>query len=372
MKMKKVAIIDSIGIKAGMDNYDANLMSALARIDVEGLIYSNFLWNEFPEKSFPFFSESIGHSLSGLLLLPLKYLKIIRHAKLRSCSSVIIHVFHFNRMDEWVLEKIRAHGMRTIVIVHDVESFVKTTNSSRLKRICENLADVLIVHNNFVKDELSKRISSVASKKIHIIPHGDFLNLASGEISKKQSRKKLGLSVDRKIVLFFGMIKPTKGLDTLLHAWKKSDADTELVIAGRVREASFKNYQEIIDLEPQSRNIKLMIRQISREERDLLFRAADVVVLPYKRIYQSGVLIMAMSYGVPVIATRLKAFEEMLSHNSNALLVDIDNPVTLSEAISLLLNDSDLQKKLSENAIQAIHAQHSWAEIAGKFSKIIS
>lgn len=372
MKTKKVAIIDPIGIKAGMDTYDASLLSALSMINIDGLIYSNFLWNEFPEKSFPFFSESIGHSLSGLLLLPLKYLKIIRHAKLRNCSSVIIHVFHFSRMDEWVLEKIRAHGMRTMVIVHDVESFIQSTNASRLKRICENLADVLIVHNNFVKEELCERISSNASNKIHIIPHGDFLKPASGQLSKKQSRERLGLSPDKKIVLFFGMIKSTKGLDILLHAWKKADSNSELVIAGRMRDGSFKNYQDIIDLEPISRNVHLMIRQISKEERNLLFSAADLLVLPYRRIYQSGVLMMAMSYAVPVIATRLKAFEEMLRDNYDALLVDVDDPDQLSRALNLLLSDSDLQKKLSENATRTILENHSWTEIAGKFSKLIA
>ena len=372
MKTKKAAIIDPIGIKAGMDSYDCNLLSSLARIDVDGLLYSNFLWNEFPEKSFHFFSESIGHSLSGIFLLPLKYLKIIRHAKLRSCDSIIIHVFHFNRMDEWVLEKIKAHGMKTIVIVHDVESFISVTNSTRLKRVCEKLADVLVVHNNFVFEELSKRISKETAEKIHVIPHGDFLNLASGSLSKAQARKKLGLNLEKKIVLFFGMIKETKGLDTLLHAWKNVDADSSLIIAGRLRNISFRKYQEIIDLEPASKNIHLMLRQIKNEERDLLLRAADLVVLPYKRIYQSGVLIMSMSYGVPVIVTRLKAFEEVLKHRYNALLVDVEDTRQLSEAISTLLNDTDLQESLASNALKTIHSKHNWSEIAMKFSKFIS
>lgn len=372
MKMKKVAIIDPIGVKAGMDSYDCNLLASLARMDIDGLLYSNFLWNEFPEKSFPFFSESIGHSLSGIFLLPLKYLKIIRHAKLKSCGSIIIHVFHFNRMDEWVLEKIKIHGMKTIVIVHDVESFISVTNSIRLKRVCEKLADVLVVHNNYVSEELSKRISKEAAERIHVIPHGDFLNLASGSLSKEQARKKLGLNPEKKIGLFFGMIKETKGLDTLLHAWKNVAPDVSLIIAGRLRNISFRKYQEIIDLEPASQNIHLMLRQIKNEERNLLFRAADLVVLPYRRIYQSGVLLLSMSYGVPVIVTRLKAFEEVLRHEHNALFVDVEDPDQLSEAISALLNDTELQERLSSNALKTIHTNHNWTDIAMKFSKFIS
>ena len=182
----------------------------------------------------------------------------------------------------------------------------------------------------------------------------------------------MGLNLEKKIVLFFGMIKETKGLDTLLHAWKNVDADSSLIIAGRLRNISFRKYQEIIDLEPASKNIHLMLRQIKNEERDLLLRAADLMVLPYKRIYQSGVLIMSMSYGVPVIVTRLKAFEEVLKHRYNALLVDVEDTRQLSEAISTLLNDTDLQESLASNALKTIHSKHNWSEIAMKFSKFIS
>lgn len=348
MKSPKIALIDPVGIKAGLDNYSTGLLSALIELGRDGILYSNFHWQEHPEISFPYFSEKIAHSYSEILLRPLKYLKIIRHAIAQGCTSVIIHVFHFNRMDEWLLKKLKQNKLKSIVIIHDVESFVHQTDKSRLKRICEGLADVLVVHSKFISDELSFLISKHASSKIQIIPHGDFLAFASDGISKMEARAKLNLDLEKPVVLFFGMIKPNKGLDTLLHSWKNVQSDSQLIVAGRMRNGSFEKYQEIIDSAPTTNNVKIFLRHIMTEERDLLFRAADMIILPYTKIYQSGVLLMAMSYGIPVIASKIKGFEEILKDKFNALLFEPGNSMQLSEAISSLSRDHQLQKNLQK------------------------
>ena len=372
MERKKIALIDPVGTKASMDTYNTSLLSALWQNDVEGLLYSNFHWTENPDHAFPFFSDSIGHNLSDIVLLPLKYLKVIRHLKNRRCSSVIIHIFHFNRLDEWILRKLRENNLQSIVIVHDVDSFVHSTDHSRMKRICDDLADVLVVHSEFVRSELMSRISASAAKKINVIPHGDFLSLASSGTSKTEARIMLKLDPDLPLVLFFGMIKPTKGMATLLRAWKFVQSNSTLFIAGRLRNISFKPFQTIIDEVPQSKNVRLMIRQVSKEERDLLFRSADLIVLPYTRIYHSGVLLMAMSYGVPVIVSRLGGFEETIKHELNGLLFDPENSVELATTINRLITDVSLSKKLSNNALQTILIHHGWNNIAIKFKALLS
>ncbi len=372
MKTKKIALIDSVGSRAGMDHYNQSLLSALLENQVEPYLYSDSEWTEHPENSFRFFPAPRISPLFRLALLPFRYIKAIHHAKKRECSSIIFHIFHFSILDEWVLRKIKKADMQLILIVHDVQSFIRTTNIVRLQRICEELADVLIVHNQFTRDELTKLISSEAQNKIAIIPHGGFLSLVWQGPDKKTAREALGLDKEKTVVLFFGMIKPNKGLDTLLRSWKLLNSSPSLVIAGRLRHLSFAPYQKMIDEELTDTDIKLSLRQIPNPERDLLFRSADIIVLPYTHIYQSGVLLLAMSYGIPVIASRLKAFEEIIENDVNGLLVDPEDANGLAHAIDKLATDPSLRKLLSENALETIRAHHDWKKIAIQFTSLIS
>lgn len=371
MNRKRVAIIDPIGSKAGLDSYNSDLLSALSEWNIDGFLYSNFHWADQPDHSFPFFSETIGHKFSGLILKPLRYLRVLRHAKDQKVTSVIIHVFHFNKMDEWIISKIRERGFKIIVIVHDIESFIQKTDLSRLKKICK-LADELIVHSKYIFDELRKFVAADTMEKVHIIPHGNFLKLANNKLSKAEARHRLNMDKDEKIVLFFGMIKPNKGLDILLHSWKNVQKPSRLIIAGRLRNLAFDPFQKIINEELSGNDLSLMIRQIGNEERDLLFRAADLIVLPYSRIYQSGVLLMAMSYGLPVIATDLKGFEEVIVNNENGLLVKVNDQEAITKAINKLIEDSELRKRLSFNAKKVVENNHNWIKIASQLKELLA
>jgi len=372
MKSQKLAIIDPIGFKAGLDSYNTDLLNALWDEGIEGLLYSDCHWLEHAENSFPFFSDSIGHSFSEILLRPLRIVKVFRHVRSMHCNSVLFHVFHFNKMDEWMIRKAKAFGLRVIIIVHDIESFIQKTSKLRLKIICEQLADILVVQNEFTSGELKQIISEEASARIRVIPHGHFLSLNVAGPDKKQCRAMLQLDPDKPIVLFFGMIKPTKGLDLLLHAWKDVQTDATLVVAGKLRKLSFDSFQRIISNELQKQDLRMMIRKISNTERDLLFRAADLIVLPYTRIYQSGVLLMAMSYKLPVIATRLRAFEEVIKNENNGILVDVGNTGLLAQAIDKLCVDADLRKRLSEAGLETVKVHHDWSQIASLYKTFLT
>ena len=371
MRQEKVAIIDPIGSKAGLDVYNKDLLNALQKQEVEGYLYSDCQWPEYPERSFPFFSDTIGHRFSDIVLRPLRFLKVLRHALKQKCSTVIFHVFHFNKMDEWMFRKVKASGLKLILIVHDVESFVQETNSVRLKNICEQLADILVVQNNFTAEELRQIVSEEGSVKIRLIPHGHFLSLSAGGQDKKTCREILQLDPEKPLVIFFGMIKPTKGLDQLFYAWKDVRTNATLLVAGRLRNMSFAPFQKIIKEDLQEKDLRMMIRKINNTERDLLFRAADVIVLPYTRIYQSGVLLMALSYKLPVIATRLRGFEEIIQNEKNGLLVDVGNVKLLSNAIDKLCGDIELRKKMAENGLKTLELNHDWNRIASLYKVIL-
>jgi len=168
------------------------------------------------------------------------------------------------------------------------------------------------------------------------------------------------------------MIKQTKGLDVLLNALPKTNPSCKLVIAGRLRKHSFSIYNEIIRREKLTGRILLKIHHISNEERNLLFSAADLIVLPYRKIYQSGILLMAMSYGLPIIASRLPAMEEIIHHGENGYLFEAGNQNQLSEQINYLLGDPSLGKKLAGQAFSDSAKHHDWKSIAASFYSLFS
>ncbi|MBK6987990.1 MAG: glycosyltransferase family 4 protein [Bacteroidetes bacterium] len=177
--------------------------------------------------------------------------------------------------------------------------------------------------------------------------------------------------MDKKMpkVLFFGMIKPTKGLDVLLKAMQKINA--QVIVAGRVRKQSMSDYTEAFsDLKKQGKLVT-DINYITNEKRDLYFKSADVIVLPYTKIYQSGVLLMAMSYGIPVIASDLQPNLELASEIDCMEFFKVGDHLMLERVMSSLLANRDRRDVLRKNGFSVLESSHNWNKIANSFKQII-
>ncbi len=93
------------------------------------------------------------------------------------------------------------------------------------------------------------------------------------------------------------------------------------------------------------------------------FAAADVLVLPYRHVSQSGVLFLALAHGLPVVATRVGALPEVLRDGESGLLVPPESPRALAEALVRLFGDGDLRRRLAAGG-RAVAARHAWPSIA--------
>ena len=98
---------------------------------------------------------------------------------------------------------------------------------------------------------------------------------------------------------------------------------------------------------------------------------ADVIVLPYRRIYQSGVMLQAMSYGIPVIASDLKANREMLN-GENGLLFKEGDSADLASKINLLISDDQKRGLTGKNAIDYVAKKHNWKDSADMFMNVLN
>jgi glycosyltransferase involved in cell wall biosynthesis len=93
------------------------------------------------------------------------------------------------------------------------------------------------------------------------------------------------------------------------------------------------------------------------------FGAADVLVMPYRHVSQSGVLYLALSLGLPVVATRVGGLAEVLSDGDSAVLVPPESPPALAEGLVRVLGDPELRARLVRGG-RRVADEHSWSSIA--------
>lgn len=362
---RKIAIVDPVGCKAGLDHYDRELAASLRKQGFSVDIYSNFSDTDEELRVFPF------RFWRNPLLIPTLYLiyrRLIARCVATNIRTIICHLFHANKIDLWFLKRCKQFNLYTIVILHDVESHLSKSNNDQSLAECLDLASQIIVHSQYSRTELVAKFTSKFEVNTVTIPHGHFLSLPT-RTSRIEAYKKLKLNPNKKYVLFFGMIKPTKGLDVLIKAMKDQNAD--LIIAGRLRKQSFDEFEQLISENNLRDRVHRFVRYISNDERDLFFKVADLIVLPYEKVYQSGVLLMAMSYGLPVVVSDLLPFREIVQHKINGLVFKKGDVGDLSEKIMEALLKTEETESRAKRAHDDMKTNHSWDDFADKVKGMI-
>ncbi len=244
----------------------------------------------------------------------------------------------------------------------------------------------LITHSRGVSTILSE-FHGIQDDKIVKIPHGVDTKTFHSGANGNEVRRRHGLE-GKRIVLFFGFLRPGKGLETLLAAWNRIEdvnRDAVLVIAGGIQTHT-KRYALLLGKESSypkklrdlayRLNIGMRILFTGYVPEELvpgLLAAAEVVVLPYEECYsQSGPLHKALSCGRAVIATRVSGFEELLEDGRNAILVPPSDAESLAQSLNLLLSDSTLSRELGRRARALAEECLSWSQVAQRTLQIYS
>jgi len=235
-----------------------------------------------------------------------------------------------------------------------------------MQRIFVNKANKIIVHGNLLKNQVLERYFKKTFEDVVVIPHGEFSILKYWD-KKGKSNKKIS---QLKKILFFGYIRPNKGLEYLIKAEpfiRKHVSDYMIIIAGICD--AFDKYEKYI--EPDSK-IKIINKYIPDKEVPEYFRNTSVVVLPYISATQSGIIPLAYSFGKPVIATRVGSMPEIIEDGKTGFLVEPRNEKDLANAIIKLISDDKLIKMMSENALRYCKRNLSWDSIAKRTIKVYS
>ena len=369
---KNIAIIDHIGNKGGHHYYCLNILNAFQELGHGVSYYTNFVEDKagFPVQRV--YDRDIKKNFKGFFNITGGTLRAIAACKRRKVSFVMFHLFEAGWLNFIILSMIKAAGIRIISVVHDVSNFAYEDNSYAKRSIYGRLSDALIVHNHYSYEELKKEVDADVLKKVYIIKHGCYTRFIDNSISRVEALSALSLSPDYSYILFFGLIKKVKGLEVLLEALKDTSAKVKLIIAGKPWQNDFSAYEALIEKYGLQDKVVRYIRFIDDDEKDLFFNGASAIILPYKKIYQSGVLLMAMSYGTPIIASNLPATREIIEDGVDGMLFEKDNAKVLTEKINTLVEDEQLQQKLSEKTIEKIRSDYSWKTIAKQYDPILN
>lgn len=316
-------------LNAGQENdYLYGLVSGLSQIqsleiEVVDSDNSTNLFNEFSHVSF---FNLRGDNLSQQFL-PVKIWRISRYYirllwYTAHTRSQIFHIEWENSIALFDRSLLNLYykllGKKLVFTAHNVYREARDNTATPMRwfslKVMYHLVDRIIVHTPKMKEELCS-LFRISPEKVIIIPHGINIRVQKKGITQEDARRILGIVPTAHVVLFFGQIDKYKGVETIIDAAAllvQKDPSILLIVAGKPKRQS----DYVIKLKTQvgkslpEKNVLLRLQFIPDNEVETYFSAADCVVLPYKRIFQSGVLFLAYRFGIPIIATDVGSFSE--------------------------------------------------------------
>jgi glycosyltransferase involved in cell wall biosynthesis len=249
------------------------------------------------------------------------YFKLIKYSF--HTDSKLFHILWFNKFfffDRTLLNTYyKVLGKKLVFTAHNIDQQERDGKSTLVNRISlkylYHIVDHIFVHTVKKKRQLVEKFE-ICEKKITVIPYGINNQVPVTNLKREEAKKKLGVDPKEKIILFFGRIAPYKGLELLISAFEKiikTDKNCRLIIAGQIKEKHldeyWKNIQGMISERGMEDFVIQRIEYIPDEEIEVYYKSADVLILPYKHIFQTGILFIAYYFGLPVIAKDVNIYK---------------------------------------------------------------
>ena len=225
----------------------------------------------------------------------------------------------------------RLLGVKIVYTVHNV--WQHEAEGQLLYRLANRfvlcLAHAVHVHSEAAREELVRSFG--CRQPVVVIPHGNYVTWYPNECTPEVARERLGLPPDGFVYLSLGQVRPYKGVEELLHAFAElAGEELVLMIAGRVQEPEYG--ERVRALAAGDPRVRLHLDYVPDDEVQYFMNAADVAVLPYRRATTSGAAILALSFGLPVIAPALGPFPALLGQGAG-ILYDPQQPQALPGAL---------------------------------------
>jgi glycosyltransferase involved in cell wall biosynthesis len=304
------------------------------------------------------------------------YAGLIRYAA--TAKPKTFHILWNNKFETFdrtlLMLYYRLLGKRIVLTAHNVNAGRRDSKDTALNRLTLRiqywLADHIFVHTEEMKLELIEGFG-VEGSRVTVIPFGINNAVPNTLLTPDEARRRLGIRDGERTILFFGRIKPYKGLEYLIAAFRAILARSEdyrLIITGRPFncERYWTAIQQMVRHDVQRGRVLLRPDFIRDDETEVYLKAADVLVLPYRHIYQSGVLFLAHSFGLPVLAADVGSLKAEIVEGKTGFVFRPEDPVDLARAIeryfaSDLFNDLNRRR---QEIIDFSTERHSWDMVA--------
>ena len=326
-------------------------------------------------------SQEPGASFaSKMLRVSIYYAKLIRYAA--TAKPRIFHILWNNKFEyldrTLLMLYYRLLGKIIVLTLHNVNAGKRDVDDSLLNRLTlriqYRLASHIFVHTEKMKLELMEEFGE-REGRIAVIPFGINNAVTNTSLTTADAKRRLGIRDGERTILFFGNITPYKGLEYLTAAFRDVSArrdDYLLIIAGRPKscERYWTAIREMVREDAGRGRVLIKAEYIPDDETEIYFKAADVLVLPYTHIYQSGVLFLGYSFGLPVLAADVGSLKDEIVEGKTGFMFRPEDPDDLARAIERYFA-SDLYAELN-NRRQEIRdyatERHSW-DIVGEMTQ---
>jgi beta-1,4-mannosyltransferase len=256
-----------------------------------------------------------------------------------------------------LLAWLRMRGIALVWTVHNLRPHEPTRPrlESLLSRVVSRICHVLVAHSAYARERIQECWG--ASLEVAVIPLGNYIApFPAGQASRAELRATLGIPGDAYVFLAFGQVRPYKRLPDLVTAFRGlSGDDVRLLIVGkpvvadearRLREAAAHDPRVLLDL-----------REVPDAEVSGVHLCADAAVLAYRDVFSSGALLLALSFGLPVVAPDVGTAAEIAGPSASELF----KPGCLTDALD---RSRTADRRARTQAARAVAEQYDWADVA--------
>jgi D-inositol-3-phosphate glycosyltransferase len=312
------------------------------------------------------------------------YVRLIVYAA--KSKSKLFHILWNNKFQlldcTLLMFYYRLLGKKVVFTAHNVNAGKRDSNDSWLNRVSlwiqYSLCDHIFVHTDGMKREMASKFR-IPESNISVIPFGINNTVPNTSLSSAEAKRQLGIRNNDKALLFFGNIAPYKGLEYLIAAFRElldGDATYRLLVIGKPKgpKSYWNQVRRGITGRDIADNVIAKIEYVPDEQTELYFKAADVLILPYAHVFQSGVLFLGYGFGLPAIAADVGSLKEEIVEGETGFVFEPRDPSDLASMIdkyfkSELFRDLDARR---EDIKTYANEKYSWDKVAAITTTVYS
>ncbi|GIM64223.1 hypothetical protein Pve01_82660 [Planomonospora venezuelensis] len=345
-----VVVVSFTG-NSGLTDYSASFCREVAKTDEVVLLTAESIDPFFRGMGFPV--EAIFRRSRHYPVDVLRFLR--RIVALQPRVVLFQGPLKFPLVDALAVRYLRRRGVPVAAVVHDVVPHNERAISTAALHAYYRAFPCLIAHSEDAADRL--RVAGIRASTM-VVPHGRYDIFDIDSLSRADARSSLGIDGDAVVALFFGNLEERKGLGEFVAAAEKDAGATALFLAAGkdfLSASAPRSLKETIRNERVVEGLRVDSGRVPHRQVQFYFRAADVVVLPYREGSTSGVLKLAFAFGVPVLATDVGDIREQLTEGLGQVINGEATPDAIVAGVAELAGRARLQN---------VDVSLEWSDIA--------